>query len=170
MAQGYDFSRVKVLIVDDNRFMRETVRNILNAFGINQVQSAGDADKAWSLMAEFKPDMCLIDWRMETGPDGISLVKRIRSDPKSVNPFMPIIMLTANAEARHVVEARESGINLYLAKPISAETLYNRLVAAVEQSKPFVRAPNYFGPDRRGRQRPDYSGPKRRESDREAAE
>jgi len=170
MAVGYDFSKLKILVVDDNRFMRETVRAILNAFGINQVNSASDADKAWGMLAEFKPDICLIDWRMDTGPDGISLVKRIRSDPTSVNPFMPIIMLTGNAEARHVVEARESGINLYLAKPISAETLYNRLVAAVEQTKPFVRTAHYFGPDRRGRPRTDYKGPKRRESDREAAE
>ena len=170
MAIGYDFSRLKILVVDYNRFMRETVRAILNAFGINHVQSASEASKAWSAIAEFKPDICLIDWRMDPGPDGLSLVKRIRSDPTSANPFMPVIMLTGNAEARHVVEARESGINLYLAKPISAETLYNRLVAAVEQAKPFVRTANYFGPDRRGRPRADYGGPKRRESDREAAE
>jgi CheY-like chemotaxis protein len=170
MATGYDFSRLKILVVDDNRFMRETVRAILNAFGINQVQSASEVDKAWSMLAEFRPDICLIDWRMEHGPDGISLVKRIRSDPTSVNHFMPVIMLTGNAEARHVVEARDSGINLYLAKPISAETLYNRLVGAVEQAKPFVRTMQYFGPDRRGRTRADYAGPKRRETDREAAE
>ena len=58
-------------------------------------------------------------------------------------------MLTGHAELALVTEARDMGVNEFLAKPVSAKALYARITAAVHHPRPFVRTRAYFGPDRR---------------------
>ncbi|MBM3569764.1 MAG: response regulator [Alphaproteobacteria bacterium] len=163
--QAYDLSRLRVLIVDDNKFMRVTLRGMLEAFGVKNIGEAEDGNAAWGRMIDFKPDIMFVDWRMEP-IDGLALMKRLRTDPESPNRFMPVIMVTGNAEIKHVKVARDAGISLYLTKPLSAQSLYQRLVAAIENPRPFVRTGSYFGPDRRSKKKSDdYTGPERRKAD-----
>ena len=61
-----------------------------------------------------------------------------------------------------VLEARDSGVNEILAKPISIKSLHSRLVSIIEQPRPFVKSKNYFGPCRRRSDDPKYAGPERR--------
>lgn len=58
-------------------------------------------------------------------------------------------MLTGYTEHQQVVEARDAGVNEFLAKPISAKPLYQRLAAIIDNPRSFVRTKSYFGPDRR---------------------
>jgi FixJ family two-component response regulator len=58
-------------------------------------------------------------------------------------------MLTGYTEIERVMEARDSGITEFLAKPISARTLYSRLCSVVDQPRSFVNSEEFAGPDRR---------------------
>ena len=53
-----------------------------------------------------------------------------------------------------MIEARDSGVTEIIAKPVSLRSLYSRIVAVIERPRPFIRTPDYFGPDRRRRQIP----------------
>jgi DNA-binding response OmpR family regulator len=64
-----------------------------------------------------------------------------------------------------VVEARDAGVTEFIAKPLSARTLLNRLNAVIYHPRAFVRTPSYFGPDRRRRADPAHKGPWRRFDD-----
>jgi len=64
-----------------------------------------------------------------------------------------------------VVEARDAGVHEFLAKPLSAKGLYSRIRSIIERPRPFVRAGQYFGPDRRRRDNPSYMGGERRKAD-----
>jgi len=158
---GYRFDRLKILLVDDNPHMRRLVSTILQAFGVTKIQDASDAKQAWVKLRDFSPDIVVLDWMMG-GTSGIELTKMIRTSPTSPNPFVPVIMLTGHTHVDRVREARDAGVNEFLAKPISVNAMLSRLVAVVDHPRPFVRTKSYFGPSRRRRDGHEYQGPERR--------
>jgi two-component system chemotaxis response regulator CheY len=158
---GYRFDRLKVLVVDDNPHMRKLVVTILQAFGAVQIFEAADAQRAYVILRDANPDVLILDWMME-GMSGLDLVKQIRSAPNSPNPFVPVIMLTGHTHIDHVRQARDAGVNEFLAKPVSVKAILSRLIAVIEHPRPFVRTKVYFGPCRRRRAVDEYKGPERR--------
>ncbi|MDA0240714.1 MAG: hypothetical protein O3A84_11915 [Proteobacteria bacterium] len=70
---------------------------------------------------------------------------------KSLKPFATPTVVSADAEARYLLQARDRRMFEYLAKPVSARSIYGRICSIMEHNRPFVRAPQYFGPDRRRR-------------------
>ena len=158
---GYRFDRLKMLVVDDNPHMRKIASTILQAFGIVQISEAADAQSAWKVLGEFNPDVVLLDWMME-GMTGLDLAKMIRTSAGSPNPFVPIIMLTGHTSVERVRQARDAGVNEFLAKPVSVKAVLTRLTAVIEYPRPFVRTKVYFGPCRRRRGAEEYRGPERR--------
>jgi two-component system, chemotaxis family, chemotaxis protein CheY len=158
---GYRFDKLKILVVDDNVHMRKLVVTILQAFGATQIAEADSAESAWPVLREQNPDVVVLDWVME-GMSGIDFTRKIRSDAQAPNPFVPIIMLTGHTQTTRVREARDAGINEFIAKPVSVKTLMSRMAAVIESPRPYVRTKIYFGPCRRRRALPDYDGPERR--------
>jgi two-component system chemotaxis response regulator CheY len=86
----------------------------------------------------------------------------IRQQGANANPYVPIIMLTGHSEKKRIISARDAGVTEFLAKPISAKALYERIFNVVANPRPFVKTPTYFGPDRRRGVNPNYVGPERR--------
>lgn len=163
MAKNYDFRYLRVLVVDDSRFMTRVVTQILKALGVGHVETAHSGFDAFQVAKEFGPDIVISDWDMEGG-EGPELVRLLRNGDDSPCPYVNILMLTGFAERKRVLEARDFGITEFLTKPVSAKALYARLVAMVERPRSFVRVgEDYFGPDRRRIANEDYKGPERRE-------
>ena len=71
-------------------------------------------------------------------------------------------MLTGHSEKRRVTIARDAGVTEFLAKPISAKGLYQRILNVVVSPRPFIKTKSYFGPDRRRNTTNTYIGPERR--------
>jgi len=161
MSGGYRFERLKVLVVDDNPHMRKLVVTILQAFGVINIFEAGDSEQTWKMLREGNPDVVFMDWILDRA-SGLELIKKIRTSNQSPNPFVPIIMLTGYTQAEHVRQARDAGINEFLAKPVSVNAIMMRLVAVIEHPRPFVRTKTYFGPCRRRHGDEEYRGPERR--------
>jgi two-component system chemotaxis response regulator CheY len=97
--------------------------------------------------------------------DGIDFVRLLRNSPDSPNPMIPVIMITGHATQRRVAEARDAGVTEFLAKPLTARGVIERISQVVDHARGFVRAEGYFGPDRRRRADPQYAGPPRRATD-----
>jgi DNA-binding response OmpR family regulator len=72
-------------------------------------------------------------------------------------------MLTGHSDKRRVMMARDAGVTEFLAKPISAKALYQRIINVVVSPRPFIKTKNYFGPDRRRNTTNTYIGPERRQ-------
>ncbi len=158
---GYRFDRLKILVVDDNVHMRKLVVTILQAFGTIQIFEATEGERAWTILRDANPDVLFVDWMLE-GMNGLDLTKMIRTSTASPNPFVPIIMLTGYTSIDHVRQARDAGVNEFLAKPVSVKAILTRLTAVIEHPRPFVRTRAYFGPCRRRRGHAEYQGPERR--------
>jgi CheY-like chemotaxis protein len=156
-----DFHRLRFVVVDDNAHMRRIVRALLHGFGAREVVEAEDGAAGLEAFTHHLPDIVITDWAMPIF-DGLELTQMIRQPGANANPFVPIIMLTGHSDRKRVTDARDAGITEFLAKPISAKALYERIVNVVMNPRPFVRTRTYFGPDRRRNSNPGYAGPERR--------
>ena len=161
----YDLGGLDLLLVEDNPHMRRIIRSILVQLGAQNIQEATDARTALKILQDFAADIIIVSWLMAE-VDGPQFVKMIRGGEKEANPYVPIIMLSAFTETHRVTEARDAGVNEFLAKPISPKSLYQRIVSIIEKPRPFVRSKTFFGPCRR---RQDVGPPEgcveRREAD-----
>jgi len=158
------FEALKVLIVEDNQHMRVLLRSLLNSIGIREIHEAGNGVAALDVLKELKCDLVLSDLAMKP-MDGLEFTREIRLSKRSINPFMPIIMITGHTEKHRVEAARHAGVTEFLAKPITPHSLYSRLAEIVERPRAFVRSESYFGPDRRRKALEHYAGPWRRHDD-----
>lgn len=155
-----------VLIVEDNAQMRTLLRCLLRAGGLELISEAETVHQALNALRRDRADLVLADWKMAP-LDGLELTHSIRSGAGGVNPCTPILMLTAHTETSRVAAARDAGVTGFLKKPVSAQMLFDRVAAALTDTRLFVRSSDFFGPDRRRGQIIDYPGPFRRATDSE---
>jgi CheY-like chemotaxis protein len=161
MAVRIDFAKLRFLVIDDNAHMRRILRTLLHGFGAREVYEAEDGASGLEAFTHYVPDIVITDWAMPIF-DGLELTQMIRQPGANSNPYVPIVMLTGHSEKKRVTAARDAGITEFLAKPISAKGLYERIVNVVASPRPFIKTKSYFGPDRRRMINPNYVGPERR--------
>ena len=158
---GIDFNKLRFLVCDDNAHMRRILRTLLHSFGAREVYEAEDGATALEMYSHYVPDIVITDWAMPIF-DGLELAQMIRQPGANANPYAPIIMLTGHSEKKRVVTARDAGITEFMAKPISAKSLYQRILNVIANPRPFIKTKTYFGPDRRRSTSTNYVGPERR--------
>lgn len=157
-----DLKALRILVVDDNRHAAEIVKSILSSVGAQDIRHATTAHAAFDMMTREMFDLIIVDQNLGKGDEGIQLVRRIRKDPTSPSPYVATLMLTGYTEHRRVTAARDAGVTDFLSKPFTVTGLLKRIEALIFQPRPFVRSPDYFGPDRRRRADPRYTGAERR--------
>jgi CheY-like chemotaxis protein len=135
----------KVLIVDDEHFMRKVVRTLLISLGVRTIFEAADGPAGLDAIRSVNPDVVILDWQMP-GLDGAGFVRMVRSPKSFPLPDVPIIMLTGHGERSRVIEAVEIGVNEFLLKPVSLKALRDRMIAVLVKPRPLVRSGDYYGP------------------------
>jgi two-component system, chemotaxis family, chemotaxis protein CheY len=158
-----DLSRLNVLIADDSRMMRELLVAMLAALGIRNIRAVRDGAEALNALKTQNFDILITDADMGA-LGGLDLVKIVRRTGSAPDPYIPIIMITGRCEREWVEAARDAGVNEFVAKPVSGDSLYRRLVEVILNPRPFVRTEDFVGPDRRRRPSPNHEQ-KRRRSD-----
>ena len=143
-----NFRELKILVIDDSRDMQLIIKSILHELGVKYVRVVSDAALGFQELQGFPADLILVDWHMEP-LDGLDFVRLVRNAKDSCNPYVPIIMLTGFTEHRRITEARDAGVNEYLAKPVSVQSVASRIVSTINNPRPFIRTKKYFGPCRR---------------------
>lgn len=145
---AFKLDRLNVMVVDDNPHMRVLVREILHGLGARSISECADGTVAMQELKHFPADLAIVDWMMEP-LDGLDFTRLMRTASDSPNPFLPIIMLTGHTERFRVIEARDAGINEFLAKPVTPLGVYSRIRAIIENPRSFIKVGAYMGPDRR---------------------
>jgi two-component system chemotaxis response regulator CheY len=121
---------MKILTVDDFSTMRRIIRNMLRQLGYTNVVEAEDGAEALSLLQREKVDFVISDWNMPH-MSGLDLLKAIRADAH-LKP-LPVLLVTAEALKENVVEALKAGVNNYVVKPFTAETLKEKIDAIFKE-------------------------------------
>ena len=115
---------MRILVVDDFSTMRRIIRNLLRELGYQNIQEADDGQTAWPMLQGGGFDFLVTDWNMP-GMPGIELLKAVRADARLQS--LPVLMVTAEAKREQIVEAAQAGVNGYIVKPFTAETLREKL-------------------------------------------
>ena len=139
------FAAAKVVVVDDEHYMRKVVRTMLMSIGMRDVHEAPDGAAGLELIRAMKPDVVILDWQMP-GLDGPSFVRMVRSPATFPYPDVPIIMLTGHGERSHVIEAVKIGVNEFLLKPVSVKALQDRVIAVLTKPRQIMKNGDYYGP------------------------
>ena len=158
------YDLLRILLVDDNHYMRVLLAEILRAIGVNEIHEANDGAEALQTLRDHQVDIVMTDLSMQP-LDGIDFVRLLRRSPDSPNQMCPVIMITGHSTMARVQEARNAGVNEFLAKPLNARSVVERINQVIDHPRPFVKTDDYFGPDRRRRADPAFKGPYRREGD-----
>ena len=117
-------SNMKILIVDDFSTMRRIIKNLLRDLGFNNTHEADDGNTALPLLKGGGFDFLITDWNMP-GMQGIDLLRAVRSDPNLSS--LPVLLVTAEARRDQIVLAAEAGVNGYIVKPFTAQTLKEKI-------------------------------------------
>ena len=155
--------RLRAFIVDDAEEMRSLLCRLLRRAEIASTEFS-DAPAAYAAIESVMPDFILTDLSMEP-MDGLTFSRKVRQAADAQMRGTPIILITGYAERQRVVEARDSGINEILVKPVTAESLYSRIEDVILRPRNFVTVPSYNGPCRRRKPNPLHAGPFRRSTD-----
>jgi len=160
------YDLLRLLLVDDNHYMRVLLAEILRAIGVKHIYEATDGAEGLQMMRDHRIDVVMTDLSMQP-LDGIDFVRLLRNSPDSPNHLAPVIMITGHSTFARVNEARDAGVSEFLAKPLTARGVIERLHQAIEHPRAFVRSDDYYGPDRRRKTQPNYRGPRRRATDKD---
>ncbi|MBI1779353.1 MAG: response regulator [Proteobacteria bacterium] len=154
--QYYRFDKLTVLVVDDNLFMMRLITAILRAYHVGRVLTARDGAEAKGIVslmqASFEAanriDIVITDWTMPTcsGPEFLTW---LRSHEEEQVKYVPVIVMNAYTDTGAVERARDLGANEFLGKPMSINSISERLLAVIDKPRPFIVAPGFIGPDRR---------------------
>jgi DNA-binding NtrC family response regulator len=119
----------RILVVDDEPDMVETVARILTHLGHESV-TATEGGAALELLERERPDLVLTDLRMP-GMDGLALLKEV----KRIDPEAPVVLFTAHATIETAVEAIKAGAFDYITKPFTADQLQVVIERALTQRR-----------------------------------
>ena len=115
---------MKILIVDDFSTMRRIIKNLLRDLGFSNTQEADDGLTALPMLKAGGFDFLVTDWNMP-GMQGIDLLKAVRADAELAS--LPVLMVTAEQKREQIIEAAQAGVNGYIVKPFTAQTLKEKI-------------------------------------------
>jgi two-component system phosphate regulon response regulator PhoB len=121
----------RVLVVDDDRDIREVIAAMLDAVGLT-VESATSAEEALERARAGSYDLLVLDWNLP-GMTGIELCRLIRRDARLAT--LPVLFLTAHDSSNDVVEAFASGADDYVVKPFRAPELGARIFGLLRRAR-----------------------------------
>ena len=117
-------ANIRFLVVDDFSTMRRIIKNFLTDLGYSNVTEADDGKTALPVLKAGGVDFLITDWNMP-GMPGLDLLKEVRNDPATKK--LPVLMVTAEAKREQIVEAAQAGVNGYVVKPFTAQTLKEKI-------------------------------------------
>ena len=137
--------KIKVVVVDDDHYMRKVVRTMLMAIGVRNIFEASNGAAGLESIKVNNPDVVIVDWEMPH-VDGLQFTRMVRSPNTFPHPDVPIILLTGHADRWRVLEAARFGIHEYLLKPVSTKALLERIVSVLTHPRQMIHIDGYYGP------------------------
>lgn len=166
----YDLSNFTILIVEDSEYMQHLMEQMLKVFGVGEILACANSKEAIDLLTVLQAtkksrylksiDLVLTDWLMPKG-SGAELLSWIRGHERDTIRFLPVIVVSGYTTEKIATQTRDMGANDSLVKPISGTSLAGRICAVIDHPRPYIKAPGFFGPDRR-RQNLAFDGKERR--------
>lgn len=126
--------KLKVLVADDDRFVRRIAKIILQDAGFEDIVEAASGAEATNLFQEHAFDLAVLDINMPP-IDGLTLTKYMRSTRQGGLCDTPVVIMTTECHRAVLMRAKEVGIDQLCLKPLSPENLLRRVAAALNSRR-----------------------------------
>ncbi len=130
-----DVRKLKVLLIDDQSFIRSTLSEILLQIGVKSIYQADSVQAGLVETMRVRPDLVFCDIHMP-GEDGFVYVGEVRNSPMAGVASTVVIMLTSDAGEEAVLTAKDLKVNGYLVKPVSINAVKRSMERALKASLP----------------------------------
>jgi len=145
-----NLANAEVLLLDSQPDGLDILCQTFAGFGLHTPHRCATAAEAMAVVNERELNLIIADTAV-SDMDGYEFVRWLRRSGVKPNCFAPVLLLTGHTKASHVAKARDCGANMVVRKPASPMVLLQRITWAARETRAFVEAPNYCGPDRRHR-------------------
>ena|ERR1700704_3771197 len=136
-SPGDALRNVEILYVDGDSQRRDALRRLLLSLGVARVQVAESAKDAINVAIGTHCNLVIAEYHM-TPMDGIQLVHDIRAAVNYPRALVPILIVSDPVGSDIIAAAFEAGANHFMIRPLHAPKLYERIVWALSDSRPFV--------------------------------
>ncbi|MBM3573442.1 MAG: response regulator [Alphaproteobacteria bacterium] len=126
------FLKRRILVVEDNSFIRSTAVKVLRTIGVRHITEAIDGTSALRKIAAQSQHLIVCDIEMQPMND-LEFLKILRASTPADQPVVPVKFLTSHAESEIVLQAKKLGVDPFLVKPISQVKLKERLDWIIER-------------------------------------
>jgi two-component system chemotaxis response regulator CheY len=120
---------MRFLIVDDSSTMRRIIINTLNKLGYKECHEAGNGREGMERLASIPVDMVITDWNMPE-MSGIDFIRAVRANDATKQ--LPVLMVTTNAAEDDIVAALKAGVNNYVVKPFTTDTIREKIQSVMK--------------------------------------
>lgn len=125
-------SEAKILIVEDDPMMADTIASMLELFGY-QTAICPTPQAALAAIPESGPGLILLDLNLPGGMTGIDICREVKSHPES--RAIPVIIVSAEGDAQTIRAAHEAGAARYLVKPIGLDDLEKAIAETLSEQR-----------------------------------
>lgn len=143
-----NLEKARILLLDDHPEGGNILAQICMGFGARRFFRCNTSKEAQDLVNESELHMILVNANLRESPafDFIDWLRRSNIQP---NSFTPVVLITGHTQRSQVEKARDCGANIVLAKPVSPQSMLERIIWIAREKRPFVNSGTYIGPDRR---------------------
>jgi DNA-binding response OmpR family regulator len=144
---GSNFAKIRVLLVDKSPHGRNLLRGIFANLGIGKLETRADGVMALQLLRQEPYDIVFCDeWLAPMSAE--SFVKVLRHDVRSCDMTVPVVLVTAGTERKHVERIRDAGVSDVIVKPVSIDTMRRQLDLHLTRAG-FAAMKGYLAAERR---------------------
>ena len=147
-----DLAAMRILIVGAKGHAGSTLRTVLVAAGISRIVRIDEPRRALEALGSERFSAVFVEGG--TALDDLPFAQAARRSPDLLNPMIPIFVVYGGARRHDVERSRDEGVTDVICRPVSPKTVSDKLRAALAAPRPFIAAPEFFGPDRRAKERP----------------
>jgi CheY-like chemotaxis protein len=156
----------RVLIVDPHPASAKVLGEMLRDACQPEICAAPSGPKALKIADKYDPQLIFCELAADK-VDGVAFTRALRRSDLGCRKA-PVILVTGQATAASILAGRDAGAHEFLRKPFTTKDLARRLEVVTLQSRSWVEAIDYVGPDRRRFNSAEYQGPHKRMADRDA--
>jgi len=124
--QPVDYARFRILVIEDQPFVRRTIMQIMMQIGFQEIAEADNGESGMQECIRTNPDLIVCDIDMKP-VSGLQFLEWLRSSAEAANPRAPVVFLTNHTESEIVKQAMALGVNGFVVKPPSFAALKERV-------------------------------------------
>lgn len=133
--ERYFLTSLNVMVLDDENSMQQILKGMLRRSGVQAIESCSDGAEAFERMRWFRPDIIFVDWEMEP-IDGGDFMRLIRTDGRFHQQRIGLFVVTGYADEKRVSQAIDAGADDFIAKPLSANSVKNKIFRYIDRRRP----------------------------------